>query len=150
MAKRLKGDYLAQQFLVRIWMSSTMKETVFLLSKIFLLQSFAGKVFHNVLWFIQLITLCFILLNSRQSSGLKILTPQGLEVGQIKEIEDGESNMTFPLEMDVRIKVRDSKPVIDTAWITQALLYHSLAITHVLLWISDKAVLVSALFLITK
>ena len=51
----------------------------------------------------------------RQSSGLKILTPQGLEVGQIKEIEDGESNMTFPLEMDVRIKVRDSKPVIDTA-----------------------------------
>ena len=47
----------------------------------------------------------------RQSSGLKILTPQGLEVGQIKEIEDGESNMTFPLEMDVRIKVRDLKPV---------------------------------------
>ena len=45
----------------------------------------------------------------RQSTGLKILTPQGLEVGQIKEIDGGESNMTFPLEMDVRIKVRDSR-----------------------------------------
>ena len=45
----------------------------------------------------------------RQPSGLKILTPQGLEVGQIKEVDGGESNMTFPIEMDVRIKVRDPK-----------------------------------------
>ena len=40
---------------------------------------------------------------------MKILTPQGLEVGQIKEVDGGESNMTFPIEMDVRIKVRDPK-----------------------------------------
>ena len=75
-------------------------------------QSFAGKDSYHVP---RLIVLHASGFHFRQSSGLKILTPQGLEVGQIKEIEDGESNMTFPLEMDVRIKVRDSKPVIDTA-----------------------------------
>ena len=41
--KRPKGGCLEQQYLVQIWMLSTTKEIVFSLSKIFLLQYFAGK-----------------------------------------------------------------------------------------------------------